>query len=70
MCGPVECFARSKKYIVIKPGKRAGHISNEIARRFDVPEEEVSRILPPGDSEVVREVWPKPDEESGELDNQ
>ncbi len=70
MCGPVECFVGSERYIVIKPGKRAGRISNEIARRFDVPEEEISRILPPGDFEVVREVWPKPDKELSELDNQ
>lgn len=41
-------------------------MSNEMAKRFDVPEEEISRILPPGDVVVVREVWPKPDEQDGE----
>ena len=66
MCGPVECFAASERYLVIRPGKKTGRQSSEIAKRFDVPEEEVSRILPPGDFEVVREVWPKPDEETSE----
>lgn len=64
MCGPVECFAQSEKYMVVRPGKpKSGRRTNDIAKRFDVPEEEVSRIVPPGDLEIVREVWPKPDEE-------
>ena len=63
MCGPVSCFANSDRYLVIKPGKKTGRQSSEMAKRFDVPEEEISRIIPPGDLEVVREVWPK-DEES------
>ena len=63
MCGPSECFAGCEKYMVIRPGKpKSGRKTNEIAKRFEVPEEEVSRIVPPGDLEVVREVWPKPDE--------
>ena len=63
MCGPLECFAGCGKYMIIRPGKpKSGRRTNEIAKRFDVPEEEVSRIVPPGDLEVVREVWPKPDE--------
>ena len=66
MCGPVECFTASERYLVIRPGKKTGRQSSEIAKRFDVPEEEISRILPPGDFEVVREVWPKPDEETSE----
>lgn len=67
MCGPVECFADSEKYIVVRPGKpKSGRRTNDIAKRFDVPEEEVSRIVPPGDLEVVREVWPKPDQEDDE----
>ena len=62
MCGPVECFADCHKYIVVRPGKpKSGRRTSEIAKRFDVPEEEVSRIVPPGDLEVVREVWPRPD---------
>lgn len=64
MCGPAECFAGCDKYMVIRPGKpKSGRRANEIAKRFDVPEEEISRIIPPGDVEVVREVWPRPDEE-------
>ena len=63
MCGPVSCFEKSDRYLVIKPGKKTGRMSNELAKRFDVPEEEVSRILPPGDVEIVREVWPRDDEE-------
>lgn len=64
MCGPVECFSQSEKYMVVRPGKpKSGRRTNEIAKRFDVPEEEVSRIVPPGDLEVVREVWPKPEED-------
>ena len=63
MCGPVSCFEKSDRYLVIKPGKKTGRMSNELAKRFDVPEEEVSRILPPGDVEIVREIWPRDDEE-------
>ncbi len=62
MCGPVECFGGSERYMVIRPGKKTGRMSNEMAKRFDVPEEEISRILPPGDFEISGEVWPKPDE--------
>lgn len=62
MCGPVDCFGNCEKYIVIRPGKpKSGRRTNDIAKRFEVPEEEISRIVPPGDLEVVREVWPKPD---------
>lgn len=62
MCGPVDCFGNCEKYIVIRPGKpRSGRRTNDIAKRFEVPEEEISRIVPPGDLEVVREIWPKPD---------
>lgn len=64
MCGPAECFEGCDKYMVIRPGKpKSGRKANEIAKRFEVPEEEISRIVPPGDIEVVREVWPKPDED-------
>ncbi len=62
MCAPVECFEGCDKYIVVRPGKpKSGRKANEFAKRFEVPEEEISRIVPPGDLEVVREVWPKPD---------
>ena len=59
MCGPVTCFKDCEKYFVIRPGKNKNHISGDMAKRFTVPEEEISRILPPGESEIVREVWPK-----------
>ncbi len=65
MCGPGSCFNDCEKYIVIRPGKnKNGRLSGDIAKRFNVPEEEISRILPPGEIEIVREVWPKeePDE--------
>ena len=63
MCGPAECFEGCEKYVVIHPGRgKSGRKANELAKKFEVPEEEISRILPPGDVEVVREVWPKPDD--------
>lgn len=59
MCGPAECFKDCDRYFVIRPGRgKGGRKSSEMAKRFQVPEEEISRILPPGDVEIVREVWP------------
>lgn len=59
MCGPAECFEGCDRYFVIRPGRgKGGRKANEMAKRFQVPEEEISRILPPGDVEIVREVWP------------
>ncbi len=67
MCGPVDCFKDCEKYLVVRPGKqKSGRKANEIAKRFDVPEEEISRIIPPGDIEIIREIWPKPDEPDDE----
>ena len=65
MCGPAECFKDCEKYVLIRPGKNKNRISGELAKKFNVPEEEISRILPPGEIEVVKEVWPKeePEEE-------
>lgn len=64
MCGPVDCFANSEKYMVVRPGKpKSGRKTSEIAKRFEVPEEEISRIVPPGDLDIVREVWPKPEQD-------
>ncbi len=65
MCGPASCFEGCEKYMVIRPGKNKNRVSGEMAKRFNVPEEEISRILPPGEIEIVKEVWPKeePDEE-------
>lgn len=66
MCGPPESVsAASQKYIVIRPGRgKIGKKASEIAKEFAVPEEEIARILPPGDVEIVRKVWPQePSEE-------
>lgn len=59
MCAPESCFKDSQKYMVIRPCKKGGRMANEIAKRFNVPEEEISRILPPGDVEIVKVVWPE-----------
>jgi predicted ribosome quality control (RQC) complex YloA/Tae2 family protein len=55
MCGPVPSIeARSSKYVVIAPGKTdRSKASSQLSRVFEVPEEEISRILPPGDIEIV-----------------
>jgi predicted ribosome quality control (RQC) complex YloA/Tae2 family protein len=63
MCGPAECFKDCERFMVIRPGKeKNGRITGDIAKRFNVPEEEISRIIPPGQIEIVREVWPKEEE--------
>ena len=61
MCGPVDAVkAQSEKYFVIVPGRgKAGKTAALMAKELDVPEEEVSRILPPGDCEIKQKVWPE-----------
>ena len=61
MCGPTDAVrAQSEKYFVIVPGRgKAGRTAAEMAKEFNVPEEEVSRILPPGDCEIKQKVWPE-----------
>ena len=61
MCAPLESMkAMSNKYFVIHPGRgKAGKTSALMAKELQVPEEEVSRILPPGDAEIVQKVWPE-----------
>lgn len=51
MCGPVSSIEeRSVKYAIIVPGKsERSKASSQLAKAFEVPEEEISRILPPGD---------------------
>lgn len=66
MCGPASCFKDCDRYFVIRPGKGGSRKSAEMAKKFQVPEEEISRILPPGDVEIVREVWPKDETETSE----
>ncbi|AGI48467.1 putative RNA-binding protein, eukaryotic snRNP -like protein [Thermoplasmatales archaeon BRNA1] len=68
MCAPTPVIEKmSERYFVIKPSKvKNGRMAGDIAKAFEVPEEEVSRILPPGSVEIVRKVWPKDDEEESE----
>ena len=67
MCGPVDAVkSQSAKYFIIVPGRgKAGKTAAAMAKDFNVPEEEVSRILPPGDCEIKQKVWPEeaPEEE-------
>lgn len=55
MCGPVLSVSKmSSKYFIVKPGKEKGSkVTGLIAKEFNVPEEEVARILPPGNVEIV-----------------
>lgn len=58
MCGPPELFENCDRYMILHPGRgKSGRKSGEIAKEFQVPEEEISRILPPGDVEIVKRVW-------------
>ena len=61
MCGPLDAVkAQSQKYFVIVPGRgKAGRTAAQMAKDFAVPEEEVARIIPPGDCEISRKVWPE-----------
>ncbi len=64
MCGPVELFENCEKYMILNPGRgKSGRKSGDLAKEFQVPEEEISRILPPGDVEIVKRVWKEPDEQ-------
>ena len=62
MCGPEQAFRDCERMLIIRPAKSKTRLSGEMAKRFNVPEEEISRILPPGDIEIVREKWPKEEE--------
>lgn len=68
MCAPVAAITcRSEKYYIIHPSKeKNGRINGDLAKAFEVPEEEISRILPPGSIEITRTVWPKEEEISDE----
>ena len=61
MCGPVDAVkAQSEKYFIIVPGRgKAGRTAALMAKELNVPEEEVGRILPPGDCEIKQRVWPE-----------
>jgi len=58
MCGPLNLFEGCERYFIIKPGKsKSGRQSGPMAKDFNVPEEEISRILPPGDVEIIERIW-------------
>ena len=65
MCAPVPVIEKaSTKYVVIKPSKEKNpHFNNELAKLFNVPEEEISTILPPGPAMIIRKVVPEEHEE-------
>jgi len=53
-CAPRESVAgKTERYVVLVPGKELrGKTSARLARAFQVPEEEISRIMPPGDMSI------------------
>ena len=56
MCGPRAAIeGRSDRYVVMAPGEkdRSG-VSSFLARELSVPEEEVSRVMPPGEIEILQ----------------
>ena len=55
MCAPASLIRkRAQRYVVLRPSKekRGKQIAN-LAREFQVPEEEMGRILPPGNFDVA-----------------
>ncbi len=58
VCGPLPAVkAHSTKYCAIKPSRSVrSKVSSQLARIFEVPEEEISRIMPPGDLEISESV--------------
>jgi predicted ribosome quality control (RQC) complex YloA/Tae2 family protein len=54
MCGPRSAVEKqSTRFVVIVPGNTDRNlISSALARFFQVPEEEISRVLPPGDISI------------------
>jgi predicted ribosome quality control (RQC) complex YloA/Tae2 family protein len=55
MCGPLSAVqAHSSRYVVIEPGKKVRtKASATLAKMYEVPEEEIARILPPGEVEIT-----------------
>jgi hypothetical protein len=54
MCGPREAVTPiAKRYVIIVPGEQErSKVAAALAKDLNVPEEEISRILPPGDLEI------------------
>src|SRR5439155_25146164 len=55
MGGPVAAVgARSKRYVVLAPGKEAREeLAKRLAASFEAPIEETTRAMPPGEARVV-----------------
>lgn len=58
MCGPLGAVqAHSSRYVVIEPARKVKtKASSLLAKMFEVPEEEIARILPPGEVDMVSTV--------------
>jgi len=58
MCGPVSSIeSHSNKYVIIEPGDvKKSDFSRKMKNVFEVDEEEISRILPPGDINLLTTV--------------
>ena len=56
MGGPVSALAaRSTKYVVLRPGEMdRDRLVARLAKTFEVPEEEVSRVLPSGGFAILK----------------
>lgn len=55
MCGPrASVETRSERFVVITPGPlERGKAATTLSRMFSVPEEEISRVLPPGSISIA-----------------
>lgn len=58
MAAPVDTIkAQSKRYVIIEPGEmERGKLSSQLSKMFEVPEEEIARILPPGNVRLAETV--------------
>jgi predicted ribosome quality control (RQC) complex YloA/Tae2 family protein len=58
---PSALVSKSQRYVILTPGRgRREAVVGQLARAFDVPPEEVSRILPPGGMDIRERVGPFP----------
>lgn len=51
-CAPRESVVSGRSVVIVPGGMPRGKASAALARAFGVPEEEISRVLPPGDLEI------------------
>jgi hypothetical protein len=56
MCGPRSAVeAQSERVVVLKPGdSKKEVIARELSQTFQVPIDEMVRILPPGDLDILK----------------